>query len=81
MNENEVKEEVFETVEMIPEETGNGILGKVIVGAVLAAAAGVGAWVYKKRKDKKQEEIHEDDFEDDILDEETDDTSDVEVRR
>ena len=79
----EIKDGIVEEVCVVDqiESNGKGILGKVIVGAVLAAAAGVGAWVYKKRKDKKQEEINEDDFEDDILDEETDDTSDVEVRR
>lgn len=37
-----------------PETTGNGIVGKIAIGAV-AAVVGAGAFVYYKTKDKREQ--------------------------
>ena len=37
-----------------PENTGNGIVGKIAIGAV-AAVVGAGAFIYYKTKDKREE--------------------------
>lgn len=52
MNE-EIKNEIEEVVcvDQI-ENNGKGIIGKVVVGGVAIVAASVGAWLYKRHKDK-----------------------------
>ena len=39
------------------EDSGKGILGKILVGAVIAAGAGVGAALYKNRDKLEQRRI------------------------
>lgn len=53
--------ETYETTDMVPveyneesESTGNGIVGKIAIG-VVAAAAGAGAFVWYKTKAKREE--------------------------
>lgn len=51
-NENEIMDEVMdenEEVRVIPEETANDGLVKIVVGVGLIVVAGVGALVYKNR--------------------------------
>lgn len=57
MNEEIKNEVVDEVVENQIENTGNGIVGKAVVGGLIVLA-GVGAWLYKKRK-KRQAEVDE----------------------
>lgn len=47
INENEIVEE--EDVCEAQEDSGSGILGKIVIGLGVAAAAGIGALVYKNR--------------------------------
>ena len=53
----EIKDGIVEEVCVVDqiENNGKGILGKVIVGGVIVAAS-VGAWFYKKRRDKTKNE-------------------------
>lgn len=68
MNEEMINYEVNEEVEAIevsneePETSNNGIVGKVIVGAVVGVVAGAAALIYKNRhkieEKRKQKRIH-----------------------
>lgn len=53
----EIKDGIVEEVCVVDqiENNGKGILGKVIVGGVIVAAS-VGAWFYKKHRDKTKNE-------------------------
>ena len=53
----EIKDGIVEEVCVVDqiENNGKGILGKVIVGGVIVAAS-VGAWLYKKHRDKTKNE-------------------------
>ena len=53
----EIKDGIVEEVCAVDqiENNGKGILGKVIVGGVIVAAS-VGAWFYKKHRDKTKNE-------------------------
>ena len=54
----EIKDGIVEEVCVVDqiESNGKGILGKVIVGGVIVAAS-VGAWFYKKHRDKTKNEV------------------------
>lgn len=54
----EIKDGIVEEVCVVDqiENNGKGILGKVIVGGVIVAAS-VGAWFYKKHRDKTKNEV------------------------
>ena len=54
----EIKDGIVEEVCVVDqiENNGKGILGKVIVGSVIVAAS-VGAWFYKKHRDKTKNEV------------------------
>lgn len=53
---NEVTEEVMTNVEVPEIQEGKGI-GTIVVGIGLAAAAGVGAWLYKNRNKLEERKI------------------------
>lgn len=63
-NENMVEFEENENFEVEEndnnEKSGNGILGKVLAGVVLAAGAGIGAVLYKNREKMKQQKEQRD---------------------
>ena len=54
----EIKDGIVEEVCVVDqiENNGKGILGKVIVGGVIVAAS-IGAWFYKKHRDKTKNEV------------------------
>lgn len=52
-NKNEIMDVEVETHE---ETTGHGVIGKLAIGAIVGVGAGLGAWLYRRRRQKKVDE-------------------------
>lgn len=52
-NKNEIMDVEVETQE---ETTGHGVIGKLAIGAIVGVGAGLGAWLYRRRRQKKVDE-------------------------
>lgn len=81
-NKNEIMDVEVETQE---ETTGHGVIGKLAIGAIVGVGAGLCAWLYRRRRQKKvdeylaqfMEEEDDDDYDDElVMDVEVKDTND-----